>query len=1035
LKRAAFVVFGLALVAGLWGGCAQNAVTVPIRSLERSGSAAFVCVRNFNEAPALPVDQCQAVDPVLAANDFSLPHSIAFVTQTTRGEVAVVDVTAGGVVDLDPSVPGFNFVPVGALPTDVVATPGSSAAFVSVSDPNRPGIFAISTSHLFPSQTGNVAPTLASLPACGLPSAPSRMILVRNLAAGPTTGSPRCDGTPSPTVTAPYSLAAETALYGPLKLLVTLPDSGKIAVIDAQDVLARPLGSFDPCPIEATLDLNQDVPITSAASAAAIAGVPAVGADGGAGLQQSSLAEASAPEAGIESMMTDGGLTEGGIPPGSSTGPLCQGRKLSSDPFGTTVHPAAITYADDGRVFVSDDGVSAIHVVNAVDPCHPALQSPLLPISHADPGRAVSGGAIAVSPLTTDFKRFVYAVDVKDGGSVMVFDVSEGSMDRTPLYRPDVAFNQFEPPDRIAFGSAVQSLTFATNEVPLTSTGQVPRAAKCDPVKSIMMSDPGFPYRPLSDLSAGAGPRVLRGTSAYMVLANAQVAVVDLDDFDGACRRPSATDATSLGCAGVVPDSNPAMPSFPAASQEVSCRVVERHRQRSQFYITNLVDAAGHHAPSMQTFPLLHNKDGTVLSVDPSTDGAFTRPRLLGPCLGGNACSCSSDPAKQPPQEDMFRVNVSGGNTTAADFCPTPYPADLTNTKTGQPIASRNWVAFDLVEPRAHNDQTWTVTFEGVLSPWFASRRGRFACAADKPTIDCETGTDPSHLVLLDSDAGFCDQGAQGADLSSAQGIPTGDIVQILDELPDPADPYWASQNRCTHDICEQQYGTAEAPVVVSDEAQITDRHLDANQTWFRRDLLVTKSFQDHLELEPSFTHKDAKGNVDGAPVTCCFPFPPTYALRGGSQWVVNGSVAGFEHHNIPDPNAVDSSTAACTVSCDPTLVLRNGRVPRRGPTAATPNTGDPTVFRNQALQFVAWDPAVQCSNDQRPCLQRDMGFSFQEVGGFSPLSVSLSTTTLVLPQQVTFVPGLAQLAIPDATSQGLMLFDLRRITTARTIF
>ena len=99
------------------------------------------------------------------------------------------------------------------------------------------------------------------------------------------------------------------------------------------------------------------------------------------------------------------------------------------------------------------------------------------------------------------------------------------------------------------------------------------------------------------------------------------------------CRRPSISDSLKLGCAGVEADSTDVNnPAFPAASQEVSCNVVERHRPRSALFVSNL-DNAGRHAPTMQTFPLLRNKDGTVLSVDPTTDGALSRPRLLGPCL------------------------------------------------------------------------------------------------------------------------------------------------------------------------------------------------------------------------------------------------------------------------------------------------------------------------------------------------------------------------------------------------------------------
>jgi hypothetical protein len=1006
-----------------WAGCSQNAVTVPIRSLERSGRAAFVCLQNLNGmSPGLPLDACHAVSPPLASNDFSSPHMISLVTQTSRGEVAVADVTASTVIDLDLSVPGFNFLPVGSLPTDVVATPGSSAAFVSVADPNRPGIFAISMSHLFPTQPGapitdastNRAPTLADLPSCGLPSPPSEMVLARNLAAGPGAAT-QCDATSTPTPPSDpgYSLAAETALYGPLKLLVTLPDLQKVAVVDAQELLARKPGTFDLCPIETTLDLAHDVPLTGPSDAIAVAAeAGAVVTDGGQAEAQSDGAAAAA-DAGAVSCI--------------------DGRRSSSSRFGTVPHLGSMAYADDGRLFISDDGVSAIHVVDARDPCHLSIDPPLLPISQADPGRAVQSGAIAVSPLTTDLepKRFVYAVDVQDNGSVMVFDVSDGSADRTPLTRPDVQFNQFEPPDRMAFGSAVQSLTFGVQEVPVASTGQVPRGLKCDPVKSFNNDDPSSLYRTSVDFTTGAGPRTLRGMFGFLVLSSGQVVVVDVDDYDEACRRPIDTDDVKLGCG-----STNGMPHadktglFPAASQEVSCQVVERHRPRSQLFFSQ-VDVTGRHAPAMQTFPLLRDKDGTVLSVDPATDGALSRPKLLGPVLDPTnpiTTSCSSDTTVQVPPEITFLSSVPGVTTTPADFCPNAYPTDPTKpVPPTDKVARHNWVAFDLREPRAHIEQGWSITFEGVLSPWFATRRGRLACANGQPNnLDCERGASPSKFTLLDPDAAFCDHGAQGADLAKQQH--GGDIVQIIDPLPDPADPYWGGvANTCNPALCNAQYGPPDVPVTLAPtDPLITSRGLDPNQTWTRRDLLVTRAFQDHLELETSFA--DPK-----VPLTCCFPFPVTYEVRGGSQWIVNGSVTSFEHHLIPDPAAADSSTAACIVSCDPNLALRNSRVPRRPVTPSVPpNLGDSSVFRNQAIQFVVWDP-LKCTTP--PCLQRDMAFSFQEVGGFSPMAVPLSSSAFVLPQAVTFVPGLSQLAIPDATSQGLMLFDLRRIATTQTIF
>src|SRR5262249_53984096 len=160
----------------------------------------------------------------------------------------------------------------------------------------------------------------------------------------------------------------------------------------------------------------------------------------------------------------------GGADGGAAAG-ICSGRGTSKSRFGAVAHPSSMAYADDGRIFVADDGVSAVHVIDASDPCHLALRPPLLPVSRAEPARAVQTGPLAVSPLPTDSRRFVYAVDRMDGGSVMVFDVSQGSTERTPLVRPDVRHNQLEPPDRMAFSSAVQSLTFATQEIPLVGMG------------------------------------------------------------------------------------------------------------------------------------------------------------------------------------------------------------------------------------------------------------------------------------------------------------------------------------------------------------------------------------------------------------------------------------------------------------------------------------------------------------------------------------------------------------------------------------
>ena len=109
-------------------GCSEQPVTVPVRSLEQSGDVAFMCMKwTDTQTPGRPMQNC-ARD--YGEEDDDSGRLFALVTQTTRGEVALIDVTLEEVVDLNDSKPGFNFLPVGGNPTDIVATPGGTAAFV-----------------------------------------------------------------------------------------------------------------------------------------------------------------------------------------------------------------------------------------------------------------------------------------------------------------------------------------------------------------------------------------------------------------------------------------------------------------------------------------------------------------------------------------------------------------------------------------------------------------------------------------------------------------------------------------------------------------------------------------------------------------------------------------------------------------------------------------------------------------------------------------------------------------------------------------
>ena len=1013
MKRIAFALAFLTGSGVLVAGCSQNTAAVLVRSLERSGRAAFLCIRDPTASnPGQQLDGCFTPGEAPGRFNYIVPHVIALVTQTSRGEVAVVDVTAETVIDVDLSVPGYNFLPVGAMPTDIVATPAGNASFVGIGDPTRPGIFAIPSSTL-PLWTDSKPPTYASWPACALPpgGVPTEMVIVPDTTASTSDPGGRrahCDGSPgAPAPTPGTDLSAETEIFGRLKLLVTLPELGEIDVIDAQDLLSREPGSFDPCTIERRVLLTVDeLPPCSPKPDAGTADASADASDGNAPTPEGGAVDDGDVDAGAGDDAGSGSDAATDAGPGA---PMCNTRIPRSVFPSLKPHPYALALSDDGRLFVSDDSASVIHVVNAADPCAAEEKTPLLPFSAADPQRPVVSGAIAVSPLTSDGKRFVYASDVKGGGSLMVFDVSTTSGERTPILRSDRRYTPGEPPDRISLPAPVESMTFATHEVPLgladPTTGIIPRGVPCDPTNG---EDPN---RPQDDFVSGAGPRRLRGTFGFLALSSGDITVVDLDDFDAQCRRPRFTSDPALGCdpALVAP-----MVGLPATSQEVSCKVVERHRIRSMNYVTN-VDTAGRHAPAMLSFPVLYDKDGTALGSDPSRPETAKLPKLLGPKFVEEEHAPESWPL-------LATVLSSAASPNFGLYAEPPMAGE----------AVPNWVAFDLRAPRAHAAQSWTVTYEGVL-PWFAARRGRLQCEGDKSAIDCERGDDASHLELYDSSVAFCDGGVQGADMGGA-----GDILEIVDDMPDPADPYWTTvTGTCSRADCEEVFGTFDAPRVLDNEQPIG------------RDIVIEKAYQGRLSLRKSVAAKNSgAGGFVPVPVACCFPYPVAYTIRAGHQWIVTGQLTGFAHRVIPNPDDAgkEATEQACVQSAEPNLALRNGRIVARSPTQPVrtydeiEKVTDPldraSLFQNAQLRFVVWDmEGTSCESPPCSGRVRDRFFSFQEVGGFAPMRFGLSSSQLVMPQSVRYVRGLQMLAIPDPVSQGLMLFDLNRLATTISFY
>jgi hypothetical protein len=189
----------LAISAVLFA-CSQTPTSVPVRTFERAQRMDVACMQLYDpttlatrEPLGRPQDECAPVPADVNGDSFG-KQLYAFVTQSTRGELAVVNLSAGRLIDQSRATPGINFLPVGALPTDVVTTPDGKMAFVGSAEANKPAIYGIPTRRLlgdtderFPRDTEPVS--IASWPVCALPQNPGALAIVPRSAAPQAAGA------------------------------------------------------------------------------------------------------------------------------------------------------------------------------------------------------------------------------------------------------------------------------------------------------------------------------------------------------------------------------------------------------------------------------------------------------------------------------------------------------------------------------------------------------------------------------------------------------------------------------------------------------------------------------------------------------------------------------------------------------------------------------------------------------------------------------------------------------------------------------
>ncbi|MBS2012122.1 MAG: hypothetical protein JST00_04510 [Deltaproteobacteria bacterium] len=1049
---------GLAAVAGaILFACSQTPTSVPVRTFERAQRMDSVCLQLYALNPAtktveaiqprgLPQNECA---PTPLDTDPGQNQLFAMVTQSGRGEVAVVDLSAGALVDTQRAVPGINFLPMGAMPTDVAATPDGVMVFVASAEPNKPAIYGIPTRRIlgdtpgFPRDPNAV--TLGSWPVCSLPQNPGAILVVpRSQAAAPTADAGAGDAGDAGAGDAGTSSAADLPEY---ELMVVLPgdrrNSAKVVTIDprpfrrgglptkadgtpdydfaipAPTAGGAPLkydpnltpgdvmkpGDLQPCRVTSAVELvgAGALPKTVQAGAAWDDGVKWVdgGVDltckrpikgAGCGLEPCCSPPRTFPTAapGDGGTTTPAAPTDGGAVACDDAGTSDAGPRPLD--LGALDPPRLVSMVrDENLLYVADEGVPFIHVIDVTDPRAPKELAPYVATSSSEPSRAVRIKEIAISPPTRDFKRYLYAIDEVDG-SLLVFDVTAGAgAPRVPMTRPHPELNPFQPLDRIKFGQPVVSVTFARNEFPLAQRGGVrqPSAASgylCNPnpnLDGVANPDPGFFYRASSaDPGISIGPRRLRGIFALATLANGRVNVIDVDDWDAPCRRPVDTTLSDL---------TPAQPKAEAG------------------------DFDPYHAPT----PAASSVTGEAFFFGASHTPRSERLMRDDPQTGNNI------PRLVAPPQVRTAASLSLATTG-----PESVRAPLLSTR----------IAFEV--PDVHLDQDWSFTYEGIVP----TVKGTAAVVTTEKPGDYQT------LVLSQSEKSFCSAGIEDLDVGrdraakiaaelAAVGAPAitdppldkrmSDYVRFTEELLDPADPYWAipgDSEQCwgpRFQTAPQRYDVCRATFGLAGEGSSS------------RDFPIIEAYSDRLVVGRFYTPgpNRAREVVGRDPsnadilrlARCCFHHQVRFEVRAANEWVAVGTnpagSVGFFHHIIA------GTGGRCVPSCDIRDSLLNGRVPAVSvvPSLAGNGRDSARAMRNPLFAVTISNPA------SGEALARDMVYSFTTRGQFSYLGINIAgTSTAVSPQSMRFIDPLGQIAVVDGASQGLILIDLRAVTVAR---
>ncbi|MEZ4451742.1 MAG: hypothetical protein R3B09_19915 [Nannocystaceae bacterium] len=124
------LLVGVAAVAALSACQRRNTSITPNRVLDRPADLVLACVNTDGDA-IYPTSADQCADSMASCGTLNSNQLIGLIANSERNEVAMFRQCAGSLVDMDPEAPGYQFIPVGALPTSLTATGDSCLAMVA----------------------------------------------------------------------------------------------------------------------------------------------------------------------------------------------------------------------------------------------------------------------------------------------------------------------------------------------------------------------------------------------------------------------------------------------------------------------------------------------------------------------------------------------------------------------------------------------------------------------------------------------------------------------------------------------------------------------------------------------------------------------------------------------------------------------------------------------------------------------------------------------------------------------------------------